>query len=304
MLGRSSPAWLLLLALGLLPGAKPAAATAPSAPLVRRVLLVSMDGLRPDLVRPEHAPTLTALLKRGSYSLTARTTEVAVTLPSHVSMLTGVPPARHGVTWNSRRPGYPACPTLFELARGAGYTTAMAAGKSKFIALERPGSLNWSSVPRRTADDDVVADTAVRWIERHAPQVLFVHLPGVDRAGHRHGWGSRAQLEAIRDADRALGRILEALGSRSLLDSTIVIVSADHGGSGRTHGSDVPISRYIPWIAAGPGIRAGLDLAKDAGREIDTEDTFATLCHVLGIEPSEPVDGRPVTEALEVRAAR
>ena len=283
--------------------ARPVPAEPRPDPAIVRALIVSVDGLRPDLIQKARAPEMQRLIREGTYSLDARTTDVAVTLPSHVSMLTGVPPEKHGVTWNNDRepPVYPAWPSLFELAHGAGYTTAMIAGKSKFTALERPGSLDWAYVPGdKVIQDEAVADTAVAWIARFAPQVTFVHLPSVDTVGHSKGWASEAQLEAIGGADRCIGRILTALRDRGVLDSTVVLISADHGGSGKSHGADVPKSHEIPWLVSGPGIQRGHDLAQTD--KVRTEDTFATVCWLLGITPSKPVDGRPVKAILSAQA--
>jgi hypothetical protein len=284
-------------------GAPPAAAATRPVPAIKRALIVSIDGLRSDALLRADAPTLRGLMAHGSFTLWARTTAVAVTLPSHVSMLTGVPPGKHGIEWNTvlplSKPVYPAWPTLFELARAAGYTTAMVAGKAKFSALEKPGSLNWSFVPGDVViTDRAVADTASSWIARFAPEVLFVHLPSVDSVGHAKGWGSPEQLEAIGVADRCVREILDALGRKRVRDATVVIVSTDHGGAGRSHGADDPRSREIPWIASGPGIAHDRDLTLDARLDVDTEDTFATVCWLLGITPSKPIDGRPVTQIL------
>jgi len=290
----------LLLAAPSLAAAGPTATVTRPIPQISRVLLVSVDGLRPDLVLRANAPVMQGMIGRGSYTLWARTTAVAVTLPSHVSMLTGVPPAKHGITWNSAQPPerrvYPAWPTLFEIARKAGYTTAMAAGKSKFSTLQTPGSLTWSFVPDSSiTPDSIVTGIAVGWIERYGPQVIFVHLADVDAAGHEFGWGSPEQVAAIGGADRCIGRIVDAIRARGWQDSTFILVTADHGGAGKTHGPDDPRSRMIPWIATGPGVCRGVDLTTDAALTVNTEDTFATLCHVLGIVPPRPVDGRPVT---------
>ena len=287
------------------------AAPAPGRPVpqIGRVLLVSIDGLRPDALLRADAPAIRGLMKRGSYTFWAQTTDMAVTLPSHTSMLTGVPPSKHGVDWNdvqrSERPTYPAWPTLFEVARNAGYTTAMAAGKSKFSTLAKPGTLTWCFVPGGSnASDGAVTDTAAAWIRRFAPEILFVHLPDVDGAGHKDGWGSPSQLAAIAVADRCVGRLLDALAKRGVLDSTLVLVTSDHGGAGRNHGPNDPRSRFIPWIVAGPGVRPDWDLTAERDRTIRTEDTFATLCYVLGISPPRPIDGRPVLQALRIPKLR
>src|SRR5689334_13372461 len=109
-------------------------AAAP-APRISRALIISIDGLRPDLLLRAKAPVIHGLMEQASFTMWARTTDMAVTLPSHTSMLTGVSPSKHGVVWNTDLPpgrmAYPAWPTLFEVARERGFTTAMVAGKSK-----------------------------------------------------------------------------------------------------------------------------------------------------------------------------
>lgn len=293
---------LVLLALALPAASRPAAAAIAS-----HVVIVSLDGLRPDVLLRADAPNLRALMARGAFTMWAITTRVAVTLPSHTSMLTGVPPAKHGVTWNDDRwvgqPKYPAVPTLFTLAHRAGLTTAMFAGKAKFAALLTPGDVDWSfAPPKGTQRDSSVAARAARVILEHAPNVLFVHLPDGDLTGHDHGWGSPEQLAVVANADRCVGRLLAAIARRGLADSTVIIVSADHGGSNHRHGGLDERSQAIPWIAAGPGIRQGLDLTSITDDDVHTEDTFATACTVLGLPLPADVDGRPVRAAFATAA--
>src|SRR5918995_1492283 len=74
---------------------------APGPALTRNVVLVSIDGLRPDAIERFGAPTLQRLMREGSYSLSARTIMPSTTLPSHTSMLSGERPEVHGVSWNN-----------------------------------------------------------------------------------------------------------------------------------------------------------------------------------------------------------
>jgi len=69
------------------------------------VLLISVDGLRPDDVlyareRGLHLPHLTRFLREGSYAQGVKGVLPTLTYPSHVTLLTGVSPARHGVGGN------------------------------------------------------------------------------------------------------------------------------------------------------------------------------------------------------------
>jgi len=69
-------------------------------PAVEHVVIVSVDGLRPDMMLRTNTPVMKSLMRSGCYTMWARTTEVSITLPSHVSMLTGVVPERHAIWWN------------------------------------------------------------------------------------------------------------------------------------------------------------------------------------------------------------
>ena len=157
-------------------------------PAVEHVVLVSIDGLRPDLALRANMPTLRRMLNEGAYTFWAKTTEVSITLPSHTSMVTGVTPEKHGVTWNDDLPAgrkiYPRYPTVMEMAQRAGYSTAMIASKSKFTALDKPGTLVDSFVPPRGSAPLDLGECASRveaLIADHVPELLFVHFAEVPR---------------------------------------------------------------------------------------------------------------------------
>ena len=277
-----------------------AARPAKPIPAVERVMIISADGLRPDVLLRARAPNIRRLMESGSFTMWARTVPQSVTLPSHTSMLTGVTPEKHRVLWNSDLPGpvFPQVPTIFEVAKKAGLTTAMVTGKSKFDSLARPGSVDWENV--KAATDAEVGSRAAALLREHRPHVFVVHFPGADKAGHDKGWGSPEQLAAIETIDRSIGDLLAALEEAELDGSTVVILSADHGGAGKGHGPNDPRSRHIPWIASGPGIRKGYDLTRDNTLHVNTEDTFATACWLLGLRTGR-IDGKQVEQVLEDR---
>jgi predicted AlkP superfamily pyrophosphatase or phosphodiesterase len=274
-------------------------------PAVAHIVIVSIDGLRPDRALLADMPHLRSLLKQGAYTFWAKTTAVSITLPSHTSMLTGVTPQKHGIEWNRdlpfSEPVYSKVPTIFEMASRVGYTTALVAGKHKFDALCKPGTITWVSVAGEgTGNNEEVLAVAVKTIEENKPDVLFVHFPDVDTVGHSKGWGSAEQLACIEKTDRQLGELLAALERAGMRASTFMIVTADHGGAGLTHGADDARSRHIPWIAIGPGVRKNFDLTSIASLEVRTEDTCATACYLLGLPQAPYFDGKPVFAAFEV----
>ncbi len=275
-------------------------------PAIERVLIISVDGLRPDRLLLADAPVIRGLMAEGAYSMWARTTAMATTLPSHTSMLTAVVPRKHRIYWNDplplTEPIYPARPTLFEMARRNGYSTAMVAGKSKFLFLNKPGTIQHPSYPapgEANFKDAVVAAQTAAIITTHRPEVLSVNFPEVDEVGHASGWGSPEQLEAITRVDGHVAKVLAALDAAGVRQSTMVILTSDHGGAGLTHGMDDERSRRIPWIAVAPGLRRNYDLTQSAPLEINTEDTCATACYVLGLSQLPYFDGKPVLLAFE-----
>lgn len=282
-----------------------ATAVSPQRPIpsIEHVLILSVDGLRPDVLLLAKVPTFRALIHESAYTFWAKTTAVAITLPSHVSMMTGVTPDRHGITWNSvlplSEPVYPRVPTIMELATRAGYVTAMVAGKEKFDTLNKPGTVTHAFVPATQSDDATVAAKAVELIERHKPALIFVHFPEMDEVGHSKGWGSHEQLAHIENTDRQLAVLLAALDRAGIRSKTLLIVTADHGGTGFGHGADDARSRHIPWIAVGPGVRRFFDLSRIEELEVRTEDTFATAAYVLGLALPPSIDGKPVYDAFE-----
>lgn len=279
-------------------------------PMVDRVLVISVDGLRPDMLLRAETPRIRTLMARGSFTMWANTTDVAVTLPSHVSMLTGVTPEKHGVHHNNVGLGFPAYPTLMEQVKRhrPSLRCGVIAGKAKFVAFLKPGTVDVSIVPARDGDvDDLwVARNVVAQIQAGTPDVLFVHFPTVDGVGHTQGWGTQAQLEAVAAADSAVGMVLDALEEQKLLDKTLIILSADHGGQGLSHGRQPdgttdPRSRHIPWIIAGPQVREDFDLTRNWQLVVHTEDTFATACYFLGVPLARDIDGRPVLDVIAER---
>lgn len=286
--------------------APPAQVVKPQRPFaeIRHVLIMSVDGMRPDLLLRGGTPNMHKLFANGSYSFWARSTELSITLPSHTSMLTGVTPEKHGITWNddSQLDVYPKYPSILDLAHQAGYTTSLVTGKSKLAVLVRPGNADFLSVPKQgqREDDTAVAQHAAQIIRRDKPEVMMIHFGDNDKLGHAIGWGTPEQMAVLAIADKGIGQVLQALDDAGLTGETLIILTADHGGTGRWHGPNDPRARHIPWIASGPRIRKGLDLTTDRDLTINIEDTFGTAAFALGIKPEMPVDGKPVMRIFQM----
>lgn len=259
------------------------------------MLLFSLDGVRPDALQAAETPHIDRLRTQGAWTWAARSVMPSITLPCHLSMLRGVPVERHGITSNNFQPLARPVPSVIDAAHAAGKRTAFFYNWEPLRDVTSPGSLDiayyWGD-HLSAAGDRAVAEQAAAHLSRDHYDLVFVYLGWTDECGHRHGWMSEPYLQAIADADACVGAVLQAAGGP---ERTVTLVLSDHGGHGRSHGTECDEDMTVPWILSGPGVAKG--------RQVDAPivlwDTCTTLAHLLGLPQDPEWDGRVVREALE-----
>jgi arylsulfatase A-like enzyme len=257
------------------------------------VIVISEDGLRPDVLDPVRTPNHVAFMHSGATARLARTIQQSDTLPSHASMLSGFPAKDHRLWWNSfrRELGYIHVPTIFSIAKQHGMSTAMFIGKPKLRHIALPGSVD--HLERSSYLCGGVSRRAAAYFVAHKPTLMFVHFSDPDEFGHSKGWMSPEYLRGVENSDRCLGRLIAAIDASGLAPRTLIIVTADHGGHGKVHsGSHQEVDREIPWIARGPGMRPGAMI----DQPIVTVDTAATVLSALKLPMPAHIAGVPITD--------
>ncbi len=263
-----------------------------------RVLMVSIDGLRSDVITAGLTPTLHELKAKGLYTLEADAALPPFTIPNHVSMLTGLDPETHGFRMISDPGDAIVDDTILELARDAGLTTGLYLAKDKLRLLAKADTYD-----RLVMTQDGISDTVVDELVRDlaSPQsqwrLTFVHITEPDVVGHAERWMSEPYLEAVRTADAHVGRILEALDSAGLSESTFVIVTSDHGGENYSHANRVSTVLKVPWIASGPAVPSG----EVRHRSVSANDHAPTILNLLGLELPDAMDGSSLADLFRGR---
>lgn len=256
-----------------------------------KVLVISIDGLRPDAIFQAPIPNLISLLKTSAYTLNAQTVYPSLTLPSHASMLVGICPSNHHVDWNQYYPdrGFANGIDIFDLADAADLDTVMLVGKVKLRQVTEPSSTDvFESIKGL---DESISMRAVELIKEDF-DLMFIHFPNPDVTGHQYGWLSTEQFDSLHDTDKALGRLISALDEADLRKNTLVIITSDHGGHASFHGTDDAEDMTIPWIMFGPGI-----IPKQLNIPIHITDTAATVAWAFDLQRPSNWDGIPVFEA-------
>ncbi len=259
------------------------------------ILFILLDGLRPDAITPERTPALWGLQQRGASTLAARSVMPCITLPCHTSIFHSVPPERHGITTNTWTPMARPLPGLFDVAHAAGRRCGFFYNWEPLRNVSAPGSLAYSLMIDNVNDmtgDQALAAEAARVLHRERLDFAFVYLGNIDVAGHNHGWMSDGYLAQVAATDAVVARLLAELPP-----DPHVPLQADHGAHDRTHGTEAPEDMTIPWLLAGPSIRAGHRLAGP----VSLLDTAPTLARLLGLSAHPQWEGRSLDEAFKPR---
>lgn len=282
----------------------------PPVPLserVPKVLVIGIDGVRPDILAEVPTPNIDALALGGTFTARARTTIPSVSGPSWSSMLTGVWPDKHGVRGNDfegrRFLEYPDFLTRIESVRPE-LSTFAALDWMPLMEIEGGDPTLSEQIDERVAvdgyelgwlaADGVVVERSIRQLSTADPDAMFVYLGNPDETSHQYESIGGEYREAIAAADGHVGALIAAVRARPDFrhESWLVIVSTDHGRrEDGGHGGLTPEEMTIFLLVSGPG----------AARGTPQQPTFivdvavTALAHLgIPIDPAWDLDGQVV----------
>ena len=134
-----------------------------------------------------------------------------------------------------------------------------------------------------TGRDTMLTPKICRYIRSKLPEFLFIQLDSVDGAGHRNGYGTQAHLRRISEVDAFLGAIYGAVDGAGILEDTLFIAIADHGGTNPgtgtgSHGGWTDGEKYVTFAARGKGVKKG------TVGQMNIRDLAAIVLYALGLE--------------------
>lgn len=243
------------------------------------VLVIGIDGCRPDALEVANTPNLDQLIENGFFSPNALNDDITVSGPGWSAILCGTRSDKHLVTNNDfSNNNYDEFPSVF-----------------KHIKTVRPefqtvSFCHWSPINTFIIGDDAdfklnfgsdseLAETAADYLKINDPELCFLHFDDVDHAGHSYGFSpSTAEyITSIEQTDIYLGVVLDAIRSRSNYDNEdwLIVSTTDHGGVGFGHGGTSLEHREVFMISSGKYIETLL-ITSDS--TYFSDDTF----HCLG----------------------
>jgi len=252
----------------------------------KKVILISIDGMRPDGFLKCGHPFIRELMKTSTYTLTGRTCVPSVTLPCHMSMFHGVAPERHGILTNDYVPPVQPVRGLFEKIRAAHGVSAFFYGWEPLRDIGAPDTLKYAAyinAYKEESADTLLTDYAIHLLENRDIDFCFLYQVDTDeRGGHECGWMSEGYLKRVYIAVDNARRVIEKFGDRYS-----VVITADHGGHDRTHGTELPEDMTIPMFFRGPAFEQGKE--RD---DLSILDIAPTVADLFGLDPEPEWSGK------------
>lgn len=299
----------------------------------RQVILISVDGLTTlDYLHPEEGldiPNLTALKVNGCPADGMTGVFPTVTYPSHTAMITGQPPAVHGVYtntpldpfgWQNGGWYYYAdrirTPTLWQVLHDAGLKTAaiswpvtIGADIDYLLPEYRPvrteedvallSALSTRGLFREMIEVDSTdrpmtdpwrIQAAIRILDTRKPDLLALHISDLDGAQHSYGPHSEQAHAALEKIDQQIGELRDAVEAAGRTAQTSWVIVSDHGF--------YPADRAInPMVALRD---AGLITTNAAGRVTDWKVFIHNEGGTAFLEARDPNDAASIAKATEL----
>ena len=253
-----------------------------------KVILISIDGMRPDGLKICGNDYVAQLEKLSTYTYSGQSMNPSVTFPCHFSMTHSVTPERHGILTNTYVPQVRPVLGIFEKIRNSGGVSAMFYGWEPLRDIAMPGTLRFASYVNaymKESSDTVLTDEALRIIGENKPDFAFLYMVETDeKGGHDNGWMSEEYLRRISVAIDNVKRVIDNLG-----EEYTVIIMADHGGHERTHGSTLPEDMTVPFFFVGKEFEKGCEVDG-----LSLLDIAPTIAAIMGIEPEAEWEGKSI----------
>jgi predicted AlkP superfamily pyrophosphatase or phosphodiesterase len=277
----------------------------------KKVLIIGIDGCRPDALDFSQAKHLKQLIKTGAYTdrtdtLGSRDTGAdTCTGPGWSTALTGVFADKHGVKDNTfhkhRLKDHPTFLTRYRAARPKATTVALITWKpfDDFLFTKKDGSQFLVDGDKKGFEegDRQVTKAAKKVLAEQNPDVLFAYFGNVDITGHGYGFHPKSPkyTNSIETVDGHVGVVLAAMKARKTYakEDWLVIVCTDHGGKGREHGfgEKEPEIRTGFLLLHGPSVVKGTIEGKTGNADV----AVTALTHLgVAIKPEWKLDGKAV----------
>lgn len=258
-----------------------------SAKEYKYVVVIGVDG-GGTFFKDTETPNIDKIFEDGSVTYEARTGVPAISAHSWTSLLHGVPYNVHKISnATAEKNPYPLdseYPSIFRVIRENDPEARLASihrWKAFNIGMVED-EIGVDKITLENSTDMALAETVCNYVAEGAPKLLFTVFDDADVMGHAYGWGSQQHLNAITAIDECIGMVYEAYENLGILDDTLIMLTADHGGYQGDHGGNMDCEKFIMFAINGSNVIPG-----GAAEDMIIYDVPSIVMHALGIEVPE-----------------
>lgn len=278
---------------------------AQTQPLAKHVVLIGLDGWAAhDFEHAHDIPNLTSLMQEGACSMHKRSVMPSSSAINWASMFMGVGTEMHGyTTWGSKVPEVPSIATN----ENGIFPTIFSVIREQCPEAETGCTFEWDGI-KYLIDTAAIShveyfkaggshveencDNIVQYIREKKPVFFAPCFDGIDAVGHDKGWYTEDYYNYLVRIDQCVGRIIQAIKDAGIYDETIIIVTGDHGGHDKGHGTIDIRDMETPIVFFGKNVRTGYSIKEP----VVQYDIAATIAYILGLETPSVWRGKPTTE--------
>lgn len=272
----------------------------------KHVVLIGLDGWGAYSVPKADIPTIKQLMADGSYTLEKRSALPSSSAINWASMFMGAGPELHGYTqWGSKTPELPSrelnehgiFPTIFQLLRNAQPEAEIGClyewDGIKYL-VDTLALSHHAQAPDYNKHPEALCSMAETYIKEKQPTFLAVCFDNPDHVGHQAGHDTPEYYAKLKELDAYVARIVQAVKDAGMLEQTIFILTADHGGINKGHGGKTMQEMQTPFIISGKNVRKGLEFPESMMQY----DVASTIAYIFGLEQPQVWIGRPMKQVF------
>jgi len=248
----------------------------------KHLIFIGLDGWGGAYVSKANMPTVKHMMSNGAWSVNALNVLPGKSWPNWTSLFCGAPPEKR------KRKDFPSIFTLLENNKQT--------SDLFYEWTELKNVCPDSAAKKEEIFSDIEsAEKIAAYITEQKPVFTAIVFNEPDTTGHTKRWGSADYYAKLAELDGFIATIEQAVKDAKIYDSTIFVLSADHGGSMYWHESNMPIKRKIPFIVFGNGIKNGYTITSP----VNIYDIAPTMAALLGMDIPPEWTGRIVHEIFK-----
>lgn len=229
------------------------------------VILIGVDGMGTYGIPNAKTPNMDILISNGTY-INGNCIMPSSSGPNWTSLFNGTDSNFHGVKNNdwvqSDIKNSTFCggekgkmiPTIFKVFRDE-HPKSNISVFHDWPKIKRYIEYGVPTIQADCKNEDLTAEMASIYLKKHKPLFTFIHLDNVDHAGHGIGHRTPEYYKSVEKADELIGDIISATKEAGIFNTTLFVITSDHGGKDKSHGGNSPDELNIPIIFSGKGMK-------------------------------------------------